>query len=492
MLGSPAYGVIQLFEVGEVLAGKYRVERVLGQGGMGVVLAARHLHLDEPVAVKLMLEDTASNPEAAARFVREARAAARLQSMHVARVSDVGVLDDGRAYMVMEYLDGSDLAEVLQKNGPLAVGDAVDYVLQAGEAIAEAHSLGIVHRDLKPSNLFLTRRRDRTPHIKVLDFGISKAVTPGVTSNMTQTSAMIGSPLYMSPEQMTSARDVDGRADIWALGVVMYELLTGSLPFSGETLPQICARVLQEDAPRLCAQRGDVPPELDAVVRRCLAKQPGDRFQDVAELAVALRGLAGPYGRSSVERILLLAGDETAQRISNEHALTLGDAAAQTGPELGKGTHAAWGDARASVPRRRSALWFAVPAGLVAVLGVGAWFARAKPEVIATPDATPSSVSAAPSLAVTPTPTAAELEPARPVMVAPSPAIAPTPGEAPAAVTVSVPKKNATRGSSSKPAPKPTPVAAKPVAHDVVAPASPLPSPPAVAAKTPIGLGGRL
>ena len=297
---------------GQVLVGKYRVERVLGQGGMGIVLAARHIHLEERVAVKLMLAEAAFSGEAVARFLREARAAARLESAHVARVTDVGTLEDGRPYMVMEYLDGSDLSQLLAASGPLAVGDAVDYVLQAAEAIAEAHSIGIVHRDLKPSNLFLTRRRDRTPHVKVLDFGISKvAATAGSTDNaMTRTSAMMGSPLYMSPEQMTSVRDVDGRSDIWALGIILFELISGSVPFMGETLPQVCGLVLQSEAPLLSSRRAEVPPELDAVVARCLAKSADQRYQNVAELAVALRGLAGRYGRASVERILMLAGGD--------------------------------------------------------------------------------------------------------------------------------------------------------------------------------------
>jgi len=227
---------------GTLLAGKYRVERVLGQGGMGVVVAAQHIHLEERVAIKLMLAEAAFSAEAVARFVREARAAAQLESAHVAKVSDVGTLEDGRPYMVMEYLDGHDLANVLAANGPLPLQDAIDYLLQASEAIAEAHSIGIVHRDLKPANLFLTRRRDRTPQVKVLDFGISKVSGSARSSSdnaLTRTSTLMGTPLYMSPEQMTSVRDVDARSDIWALGIILFELLTGAPPFVGETLPQV-------------------------------------------------------------------------------------------------------------------------------------------------------------------------------------------------------------------------------------------------------------
>jgi eukaryotic-like serine/threonine-protein kinase len=279
---------------GQILAGKYQVEHVLGQGGMGVVLAARHVNLGERVAVKLMRHEAASNPQAVARFVREARAAARLESAHVARVSDVGILDDLRPYMVMEYLDGTDLERLLWSTGPFDPRDTADYVLQAAEAIAEAHSLGIVHRDLKPSNLFLTRRRDRTPHVKVLDFGISKVADMSLPGgdHVATTSSLMGSPMYMSPEQMLSTRDVDGRSDIWSLGVIMYELLCGSPPFVAETLPQVCGLVLQRAPAPLRSRRVDVPVELAAIVERCLAKSPSARYQSIAELAVALEPLA--------------------------------------------------------------------------------------------------------------------------------------------------------------------------------------------------------
>ena len=214
---------------GEILAGKYRVERLLGSGGMGMVVAAHHLDLDEKVALKLLLPGAATNPMLVARFVREARAAAKIKSEHVARVTDVGQLEDGSPYMVMEHLEGSDLAAYLTRTGPLPVAEAVDFVLQACEALAEAHGLGIVHRDLKPANLFCVQRVDDQRSIKVLDFGISKISVDTASQSLTQTSALMGSPLYMSPEQMQSARTVDARADIWSLGVILFELLAGRL-----------------------------------------------------------------------------------------------------------------------------------------------------------------------------------------------------------------------------------------------------------------------
>jgi eukaryotic-like serine/threonine-protein kinase len=203
---------------GDILAGKYRVERVLGIGGMGVVVAAHHLQLDEKVALKFLLPEALGNSEAVARFAREARAAVKIKSEHVARVIDVGTLPNGAPYMVMEYLDGGDLAAWLQERGPLPIEQAVEFVLQACVAVADAHALGIIHRDLKPANLFCVRRSDGQLSIKVLDFGISKMTPFGGSgpSAMTHTSALMGSPLYMSPEQMRSAKDTNPRTDIWA------------------------------------------------------------------------------------------------------------------------------------------------------------------------------------------------------------------------------------------------------------------------------------
>jgi len=291
---------------GEILAGKYRVERVLGVGGMGVVVAATHLQLEERVAIKFLIKEALGSGEAVARFAREARAAVKIKSEHVARVIDVGTLETGAPYMVMEYLEGGDLSQVLASRGPLPVEEAVEYVLQACEAIAHAHALGIVHRDLKPANLFLIRRPDGTNAIKVLDFGISK-VMPGKSSSsdnaMTRTRAVMGSPLYMSPEQMASTRDVDGRTDLWALGAILYELVAGQPPFNAETMPQLCALILNGPTPSLRSTRPQVPPALDAVVQRCLEKDPKRRYSNIAEFASALGDFAPKRARASIDRI---------------------------------------------------------------------------------------------------------------------------------------------------------------------------------------------
>ena len=292
---------------GEVLAGKYRVERVLGVGGMGAVVAAHHVQLDTKVALKFLLPAMLEHPEAVGRFAREARAAVKITSEHVARVFDVGTLESGAPYLVMEFLEGVDLGSRLRQRGPLPIEQAVDFVLQASVAIADAHSLGIVHRDLKPANLFCVLRNDGTLVIKVLDFGISKTTQHSASdavSSMTQTSAGMGSPLYMSPEQMQATRDVDAQTDIWAIGVTLYELLAGAPPFTGESYAEIAIRVATAPLAPLRSRRPDAPAGLEEVVGKCLAKDKSRRFSDVAEFAEALAAFGSPRSRASVERIV--------------------------------------------------------------------------------------------------------------------------------------------------------------------------------------------
>ena len=277
---------------GDVLGGKFRIERVLGVGGMGVVCAATHLQLGQLVALKFMLPQALQFPQNIARFERDARNAVRLKSDHVARVTDVGTLDGGAPYMVMEFLEGLDLDEYVQQQGPLPIATAVDFLLQACEAISEAHSLGIVHRDLKPKNLFLTSKLGGRSIVKVLDFGISKQL--GVTEDMslTSTSHVIGSPNYMSPEQLRASKDVDHRTDIWALGAILFELLTAKVPFPADTVTQLTAMVIANEPQAIEKLRPDVPEEVAAIVRKCLEKKRDDRFPSVAELMMALTPFA--------------------------------------------------------------------------------------------------------------------------------------------------------------------------------------------------------
>ncbi|MBX3188496.1 MAG: protein kinase [Labilithrix sp.] len=269
---------------GETIAAKYKIERVLGQGGMGVVVAARHLELDERVAIKFLVGEPSE--AAVDRFLREARAAAKVKGEHVCRVFDFGRLESGEPYIVMEHLEGTDLARKLEREGHQPPDVVVGWVVEACDALAEAHALGIVHRDLKPANVFLANRPDGSTVAKVLDFGISKLPR---AEAMTRTAATMGSPAYMSPEQMESSRDVDARSDVWSIGVMMYELLAGAPPFVGESMVQLALMVREREPKPL---EGDLPEGLSFVVMKCLAKKPEDRFESVAELASALTPFA--------------------------------------------------------------------------------------------------------------------------------------------------------------------------------------------------------
>jgi serine/threonine-protein kinase len=290
------------FSSGDILAGKYRIERVLGRGAMGIVVAAHHLELDEKVALKFLHAHALQSAEAVARFEREARAAVKVKSEHVARVADMGRLESGAPYLVMEYLEGLDLAAWLRQRGPMPVEQAVELVLQACEAIAEAHVLGIVHRDLKPSNLFCVRRADGLLSAKVLDFGVSKVVVDAAGA-LTRTTSVLGSPLYMSPEQIQSPKSVDTRSDVWSLGVVLYELVSGQVPFSSRSVTELMMRIGTAAPFPLRSCRPDLPLGFDDVVLRCLEKDREQRFPSVAELAVALAGYGPRRASGSVERI---------------------------------------------------------------------------------------------------------------------------------------------------------------------------------------------
>jgi serine/threonine-protein kinase len=269
---------------------------------MGVVVAARHLTLEDRVAIKFLLPACLKEPEYVQRFLREARAAVRIRSQHVARVSDVGTMENGAPYMILEYLEGRTLAAVLGARGALPYAFAIELVLQACEALAEAHALGIVHRDVKPGNLFLTHHADGSPCVKVLDFGVSK-VGGGQEHALTRTGIVLGSPFYMSPEHLSSARDVDARADVYSIGVVLYELLAGRAPFMGGDLPQLVYSIMNEPPQPLRALRPEIPEGVEVAVLRAMARDRDARFFSVADLAVALAPFAPAAARGSVDRI---------------------------------------------------------------------------------------------------------------------------------------------------------------------------------------------
>ncbi len=284
---------------GDVLLGKYRVERVIGKGGMGMVLAARHLRLDRLVAIKLMHSQAlVAFDDARERFRREARAVASLNSENIARVTDHGELEDGSPFIIMEYLEGVDLATVLRHRGAIATQDAVDYMIQACSAMIEAHSQGIIHRDLKPANLFLTQLPSGAPLIKVLDFGISKYEDSQQEMIQTSTVGTMGSPLYMSPEQSKSAKFVDERSDIWSLGVILYHLLSGHLPFVAGSTAELFVELLHGEPTPITLVAPWVPQGLADVVMRCLRREPDERFQQVSELSAALAPFASEGGQT--------------------------------------------------------------------------------------------------------------------------------------------------------------------------------------------------
>lgn len=301
--------------VGVGVAGKYEIVRHLGRGGMGVVFAARHLHLGHLVAIKVLHGDVL-DPTDIARFMREARAAAKLESEHVVRIHDLGLLPSGHPYLVMEHLEGEDLGRVVATRGPLPIADATTIALQLCEVLAEAHAAGVAHRDIKPQNLFLVAPKTASDslRIKVLDFGLAKDASSqsgkaGDTTRkrLTERHSLLGSPRFMSPEQIESAREVDGRADIWAAGATLYNLLTGSVPFPGRSIPEVLGQIMFT-APRPPRElRPEISPDLEAIVMRCLEKSPAARFATIDDLAAALRApfrLSRPSAPSNVPPVV--------------------------------------------------------------------------------------------------------------------------------------------------------------------------------------------
>ncbi|WP_437301893.1 serine/threonine-protein kinase [Sorangium sp. So ce388] len=416
---------------GELIAAKYRVERVVAIGGMGVVLAARNEDLDQKVAIKILRQDALANQEAVARFLREARTAARLQGEHVARVFDVGTTESGVPFMVMEFLSGLDLQQVIDTHGPLPIQDAVDYVLQALEAVAEAHAAGVVHRDIKPSNLFLAEHADGTRHIKVLDFGISKGqgldspAEPGLTS----TKQVMGSPGYMSPEQMMAPRTVDGRADVWSFGVLLYTLVTGEPPFQGETVAAVMANILHQPVPRLRDRRSDAPAMLERIVARCLERDVSARYANVAKLAQALEPLGSSFAKLSTSRIQSAIG-----AASPAGQTLLNSKAAEDSDRL---SGASWSHTSYRRRSRRRLLVAAGVAALVAgVASAGVWLVgagRVAPPAPSTAAARePDRAGSAGADALAPAPPAPLAPSAAPVVTAATAAASPAAPLAPA------------------------------------------------------------
>lgn len=327
---------------GDVIRGKYQVVDYIGEGGMGVVMLAYHIKLRQHVALKMLVPELWEDRTVVARFEREGRAAARMRGIHVARVYDVEATEQGLPFLVMERLQGEDLASKMSRVGKLPVHEAVSHVFEACEGLAEAHARGVIHRDLKPENLYLAQSSDGSTVLKLLDFGISKlmvdsveleeAVTlPGnyvrptalrsplhtpllhevdVESRLTSPQAFIGTVRYMAPEQVTAPAKVDKRTDIWALGVILFELLAGHVPFQGSTSQEVLRALASNPVPDL--SKHGVPVGLTHVIARCLRKAYGERYVDVHELAQALAPFAGTDAASRLERIAHLSGKSAA------------------------------------------------------------------------------------------------------------------------------------------------------------------------------------
>ena len=334
---------------GHLVAGKYKVLGLLGRGGMAEVYAAEHLQLHHTVAIKFLSPRADFNSQMITRFLQEARATVRLTSEHVTRVLDLGTLDSGLPYIVMEHLEGHDFNHLIETRGRFSVTETVASIVQACEALAEAHAMGVVHRDLKPSNLFLTQRPDDRWFVKVLDFGIAKIHEECGGQGITTTSDVFGTPSYMSPEQIRSAKQVDARTDIWSLGLILAECLTGKAVYRGPTKFGILTAIVADPVPSLHLEEVGAPPELEEVIVRCLQKDPADRYQSVAELAQALLPFAGDESASVAKRIGRMVEDASAR--GQQSAVVTLDAMEMT--------------ARRRVPKRIA--WFAAAGLLVAV-----------------------------------------------------------------------------------------------------------------------------
>lgn len=427
---------------GDVIADKYEVVRVIGTGGMAMVVEAVHRFIGSKVAIKF-LHGATGNDRVIERLAREARIVSRMKSEHVARVMDAGLLPDGSPFCVMELLDGMDLAQYVEERGKLPIPEAVELVLQACEGLAEAHAMGVVHRDIKPNNLFLTRGLDKKHLVKVIDFGIAKTrhAHAAKSDRLTRQVDLLGTPEYMAPEHLRATIDVDARADIWALGVTLYELVTGRRPFENESLIELCGAIVRDPPEPLPPH---VPKALQLAIYRCLEKDPANRFPKVGALAAAIAPFA-PASDVSVSRILSVE-PLTVPPIATPSAPTL---LAGGTMRLGNTPDIAWTPTAVSAPARKRARIFlpAAFAGAV-LLALGVWVGTRRP---APPPPSANAPSAASPSSVPAATASAPLASASPA--APSEMLPAASTVSPASPSASVPtsKPSAARPSGTRP-----------------------------------------
>jgi len=494
---APHQSLLTQLTPGTVISGKYRIDSILGRGAMGVVVAATHLELREAIALKFLYAKTDGSEDFKSRFRREAQVSAKLRNEHITRVLDVGTWREGAMYMVMEYLAGNDLRKMIRTQGPFPIGAAVEYIVQVCEGVAETHAHGIIHRDLKPSNLLVTKRADGSDLVKILDFGISKWTAMGEEEGeLTQTGVVLGSPKYMSPEQLFGAGSVDSRTDIWSIGAILYELIGGRPPYDQPSLARICADLAgNKPPPRLRDQRTEVTPELEAVVLHCLERSVDLRIQSVADLAGDLLAAVGsPYAeqvRTRIRQTLDPAGTSAANSSLRQPggstgtytSLAFADASASYPKGIGSGSHshAAPGAAVTMLSpqddparKRRQGM---IAVAVLAVAVVGGWFVLSRDRGPSPDEAS----AAAPTVAPPPMPATAAPVPAAAAAGASTTAPAPTEG---------APTNTGTKANAPEPArhvtPPPRPVVNRPTQPRTTTPAStPDNPPPTTASPTP-------
>jgi eukaryotic-like serine/threonine-protein kinase len=306
--------------IGTTLAGKYRIDARLNEGGMGTVYRGTHVLMDKTVAIKVLRPSLAADEKIVARFSREARAASRISHPNALSVTDFGEDDSGHVFLVMEFLSGKTLKQLIRDEGPLPLARVVEITRQVGDALNAAHSQGVVHRDLKSDNIMLVDTMT-SDHAKVLDFGIAKINEPdgAVDTNLTAPNLVIGTPQYMSPEQCSQDSEIDARSDIYSLGVILYEMLVGHVPFSGDSPTMVMMKHLQEPVPSVLEEREDLPPSIARVVARAMAKVPRNRYQNVAELVEDLTIASG----MTIHRLGPVTTAETPVRADDPDEVTM-------------------------------------------------------------------------------------------------------------------------------------------------------------------------